>query len=60
MKLWNLKSVELITVVVGALGPVSNRIGQYLEQSGIDIKIGLLQNTDLLRTARILRKVLET
>ena len=36
------------------------KIGQYLEQIGIAIRIGLLQNTDLLGTARILRNELET
>ena len=60
MKLWNLRRVEVIPVVVGALGAVSKKIGQYLEQIGIDIRIGLLQKTALLGTARILRKVLET
>ena len=60
MKLWNLRRVEVIPVVVGALGSVSKKIGQYLEQIGIDIRIGLLQKTALLGTARILRKVLET
>ena len=60
MKLWNLRRVEVIPVAVGALGAVSKKIGQYLEQIGIDIRIGLLQKTVLLGTARILRKVLET
>ena len=60
MKLWSLKSVEVIPVVVGALGSVSKKIGQYLEKIGIDVRIGLLQKTALLGTARILRSVLET
>ena len=59
MKLWNLRRVEVIPVVVGALGSVSKKIGQYMEQIGIDIKTGLLQKTALLGTGRILRKVLE-
>ena len=42
MKLWNLRRVEVIPVVVGALGAVIKKIGQYLEQIGIDIRIGLL------------------
>ena len=50
----------MIPVVVGALETVSKRIGQYLEQIWIDIRIGLLQKAALLGTARILRKVLET
>ena len=39
MKLWNLKGVDVIPVVVGALGSVSKKIGQYLEQIGIDIGV---------------------
>ena len=60
MKLWSLKSVEVIPVVVGALGSVSKKIGQYLEKIGIDVRIGLLQKTALLGTVRIVRSVLET
>ena len=60
MKLWNLRRFEVIPVVVGALGAVSKKIGQYLEKIGIDIRVGLLQKTALLRTATLLRKVLET
>ena len=60
MKLWNLRSIDVIPVVVGALGSVSKTIGQFLEQIGIDIRIGLLQKAALLGTARILRNVLET
>lgn len=60
MKLWNLRKVEVISVVVGALGSVSKKIGQHLEQIAIGTRIGLLQKTALLGTARILRKVLDT
>ena len=60
MKLWNLRSVEVIHVLVGALGSVSKRIGQYLGQIRIDIRIELLQKTDLLGTAKMLRKLLQT
>ena len=58
-KVWNLGSVDVIPVVVVALGSVSRWIGQCLEQIGIDVRIGLLQKTALLGTARILRKVFE-
>ena len=60
IKLCKLRRVEVIPVVVGALRAVSKKIGQYLEQIGIDIRIGLLQKAAMLGTARILRKVLET
>ena len=58
-KLWNLRSVDVIPVVVGALGSMSRRIGQCLEQIGIDVRIGLLQKTALFGTARVLRKGFE-
>ena len=48
MKLWNLSRVEVIHVVVGALGSASKKIGRYLEKLGVDIWIGLLQKTALL------------
>ena len=44
----------MIPAVVGALGPVSKKIGQYIEQIGIDIRTGLLQKIALLGTGRIL------
>ena len=47
-------------IIDEAIWSVSKKIRQYLEQIGIDIRIGLLQNTDLLGTARILRNELET
>ena len=56
MKLWSLRRVEVIPVVVGALGAVSKRIGQYLEQIGIDIRIRLLQKTALLGTVECYKK----
>ena len=48
MKLWNLRRVEVIPVVVGALGSASKKIGRYLEKLRVDIWIGLLQKTALL------------
>jgi len=53
MKLWNLRRVEAVPVVVGALGSVSKKIGQYLEQIVIDIRIGVVQKTASLQTAKI-------
>ena len=50
----------MIPVVAGTLGSVDKKIEQYMDQIGIDIRIGLLQKTAFLGTGRILRKVLET
>ena len=59
-KSWNLRYVDAIPVVVGALESVSRKIGQCLEKIGVDVRIGLLQKTALLATMRILRNVFET
>ena len=52
-------SVKIIPVVVGALGSVTKKLGQWIEKLGIRVRIGLLQKTTPLGTARILRKVID-
>ena len=54
-KMWSMKKVEIVPVVIGALGAVSKNFEQYMERLGIQIKTEHLQKTALLRTARILR-----
>ena len=52
--------LEVVPVVVGALGVVSKRLDAWLEKLGVTIRTGLLQKTALLGTARILRKLLDS
>ena len=59
-RLWGSRHLEVVPVVVGALGVVSNRLDALLEKLGVTIRTGLLQKTALLGTARILRKLLES
>ena len=59
-KLWGIRHLEVVPVVVGALGVVSKRFDAWLEKLGITIRMELLQKTALLGTARILRKLLES
>ena len=59
-RLWGIRHLEVVPVVVGALGLVSNRLDAWLEKLGVTIRTGLLQKTALLGTARILRKLLES
>ncbi|CAB4022312.1 Hypothetical predicted protein [Paramuricea clavata] len=59
-KIWAMKKVEVIPIVVGALGAVSNKLDKWIEKLGIHIRIELLQKTALLGTARILRRILES
>lgn len=58
-RLWNLKKVEVVPVVIGALGSVTKEFDRWIEKLGITFNVGVVQKTALLGTARILRKVLE-
>ena len=51
--------MDVVPVVVGALRSVTKKLGQWIEKLRIRVRIGLLQKTTLLGTARILRKVLD-
>ena len=57
-KLWNVK-VKIIPLVVGSLGAIPKQFGNRLKQIGIAVGTAQVENTVLLGTARILRKVLE-
>ena len=59
-KLWAMRRVEGVPVVVGALGEVTKRLNTWLDKLGIFMNTVLLQKTALLEAARILRKVLES
>ena len=54
-RLWGIRHLEVVSVAVGALGVVSNRLDAWLEKLGVTIRTGLLQKTALLSTARILK-----
>ena len=55
-----IRHLEVVPVVVGALGVVSKRFDAWLEERSVTIGTKLLQKTALLGTARILRKLLES
>ena len=57
-KLWNMK-VKVIPIVVGALGTVPINLEKRLKDMEIR-RIETIQNTALLKSARILRRVMET
>ena len=59
-RLWGVTHLEVVPVVVGALGVVSKRLDLWLEKLGVTIRTGLLQKTALLGRARILRKLSES
>ena len=58
-RLWKLKHVEVVSVVIGALGSVTKDFERWIRKLGLAYNIRLMQKTALLGTARILRKVLE-
>ena len=58
-RFWNLKKIDVIHVVLGALGSVTKNLGKYVDKIGIKTDLLTVQKTTLLGTARILRKVLE-
>ena len=58
-KLWNMQ-VTIIPIVIGAFGTVSKGLLKGLEDLEAGGWVETIQTTALLRTARILRRVLET
>ena len=58
-KLWNMK-VTIVSIVIGALGTITKGLLKGLEDLEVGGRIETIQTTALLRTARILRRVLET
>ena len=58
-RLWKLRNVEIITVVMRALGSVSAEFDRWMGKLGITCNVGVMQKSALLGTTRILRKVLE-
>ena len=58
-KLWNMQ-VKIIPIVIGAFGTVTKGLLKGLEDLEIGGRVETIQTTTLLRTAKILRGVLET
>ena len=58
-KLWNMK-VTIIPIVIGAFGTVTKGLLKSLEDLEVGGRVETIQTTALLKTARILRRVLET
>ena len=58
-KLWNMK-VTIIPIVIGAFGTVTKGLLNGLEDLEVGGRVETIQTIALLKTARILRRVLET
>ena len=58
-RLWRMKNIDNISIIVGTLGSITTELGKRIEQLNTEIAIEKLQKTTFLGTATILRKVLE-
>ena len=58
-KLWNMQ-VTIIPIVISAVGIITKELLKGLEDMEVGGRVETIQMTALLRTARILRRVLET
>ena len=58
-KLWNMK-VTIVSIVILAFGTVTKGLIKGLEDLEVGGRLETIQTTALLKTARILRRVLET
>ena len=59
-RIWKLRTVTVVPVMIGTLGTVSIDIEKWLAEIGDTCRLESLQRACLLDTARILRKVLDT
>ena len=57
-KVWYMRKVIAVLVVIGALEAVSVNFKKYMKQIGVKESLQVIQRTALLGTAKILRKVL--
>ena len=57
-RLWQMKKVIVISIVVGALGTITATFEKYIRSLGIEVRIEHVQKSALLGTTRIIRKVL--
>ena len=58
-KLWNM-IVTIVPIAIGAFGTITKGLLKGLEDLEADGQVETIQMTAMLRTARILRRVLET
>ena len=52
--------VTIVPIVIGAFGTIAKGLLKVLEELKVSGRVETIQMTALLRTARILRRVLET
>ena len=57
-KVWRMRKVIVVPVVIGALGAVSVNFKEYTKRFAVNLRLQAIQKTALLGTAKILRKAL--
>ena len=58
-RLWD-KPVEIVPIIIGALGTIPKSLKRNLEELGADVALGLLQKSVVLETAHIIRRVMDS
>ena len=58
-RLWN-KQVEIVPVIIGALGTIPKSLQTNLDKLGVKITPNILQKSVLLGTANIIRRVMDS
>ena len=58
-RLWN-KPVEIVPIIIGALGTIPKSLNRNLEELGIVGALGLLPKSVVLETAHIIRRVMDS
>ena len=53
-KIWKMRKIEVMPVVIGALGTVTKHFEKWIEKLDLDLTIEALQQPCLLGTARII------
>ena len=54
-RIWQMKKVVVIPIVVGALESITAKFEKYIESLGIEIRIEHVQKSALLGTVRIIK-----
>ena len=52
--------MEIVTIIIGALGTIPKSLKRNLEELGADVAPGLLQKSVMLETAHIIRRMMDS
>ena len=55
-RLWKLRRVEVVPIVIGALGSITKEFVKWIEKLEIVCNVGVMQKTALLGTVGIFRR----